>query len=120
MVGGSGVGAAQVGEVLAALILVIVAIVAASWLMRRVSGVNMRSNVAIRVLAALPLGQRERVILVEVGQTQLLLGVSANGINRLHEFDPLLELGGSAAGPELEIDFATRLRQSLSRGVSSS
>lgn len=119
MVEGSGVGVAEVGEVLAALLLVIIAIVAASWLMRRASGINLGGNLAIKVLAAMPLGQRERVILIEVGDTQLLLGVTASGVNRLHEFDPPIDINkGSGVGSQ--VDFATRLRQSLAGGVSQS
>ena len=119
MAGGSGVGMAQVGEVLAALLLVVVAIVVASWLMRRINGVGLRGNVTMRVISAMPLGQRERLVLVEVGGTQLLLGVTAQGISHLHEFDPPIE-PGRIRDEAADVDFATRLRQSLARGVSSS
>lgn len=105
-----GLGIAHVGEVLAALTLVVVAIVAVSWLMRRMNGLNLHGNFGMRILAAMPLGQRERVVLVEIGGTQLLLGVTVNGINRLHEFDPPLDFKQRSAGT---IEFAARLRQAM-------
>lgn len=120
MATGQGVGVAQVGEVVAALLLVLLAVVAVAWLLRRVNGAGVRSGLAMRVLAAMPLGQRERLLLVEIGGAQLLLGVSAAGISRLHHFDPPLELGqaaAEAANPGGE--FALRLRQAL-RGAPNS
>ena len=113
-----GLGVADVGEVLAALILVIVAIFAVSWLLRRMNGVGLRGGLAIRVLASMPLGQRERIVLVEVGGAQLLLGVTASGINRLHEFDPPIVIGDR--GEPANAEFTARLRQALKGGVAPS
>ena len=111
MTSNNGLGVAQVGEVLVALIVVIIAIIAVSWLLRRMNGVGLTGNLAMRVVAAISLGQRERVVLVEIGDTQLLLGVTASAINRLHEFDPPINLDQRAATGNT--DFAARLRQAL-------
>ena len=64
------------------------------------------------VLAALPLGPRERLVLVDAAGSHILLGVTAQQITALHQFSEPVVLpdGGNAA------DFALRLREALGRG----
>lgn len=40
----------------------------------------------MKVLSTLPLGGKERIMLVDVAGTQMVLGVSASGVNCLHVF----------------------------------
>jgi flagellar protein FliO/FliZ len=41
----------------------------------------------MKVVAALSVGPRERVVLVDVGGQQLLLGVAPGRVNMLHRFE---------------------------------
>ncbi|MGB5623896.1 MAG: flagellar biosynthetic protein FliO [Gammaproteobacteria bacterium] len=65
------------------------------------------STGAIRVIAAASLGARERILLVQVGDTQLLVGVGSGGMRTLHVLDEPLSI---AAGPQSDSPFAQRLR----------
>lgn len=76
--------AGAIGGTLFALLLVVGLIFGLAWIARRMPGVAGRSNPALRVVASLPLGPRERVVVVDVGGTQLLLGVGAGGTRALH------------------------------------
>lgn len=67
-----------------AVILVVIAVLA--WLARRLQALPARQAGAIRVLAALSLGQRERVVLMQVGTTQVLVGVAPGQVCGLHVF----------------------------------
>jgi flagellar protein FliO/FliZ len=73
-----------VGGTVFALLFVVALILALAWLARRMPGVAGTSTPALRVVASLSLGPRERVVVVEVGDTQLLLGVGAAGTRALH------------------------------------
>ena len=79
-------GAGAVGGGVMALLLVVGLILALAWLARRMPGVGAATvgNPALRVVGSLALGPRERVVVVEVGQTQLLLSVGAGGTRALH------------------------------------
>jgi flagellar protein FliO/FliZ len=71
-------------EVTLSLLLVLAAVFVAAWLMRRLRGVGRGGAGAIEILATVALGARERVVLIQVGREQLLLGVTANQVNTLH------------------------------------
>jgi flagellar protein FliO/FliZ len=106
-----GPGLAGVWEVALGLFVVIAAIVVLAWFARRVYPGAVQAGKHLRVLAALPLGARERLLLVEVGGAQLLLGVTPQQVTTLHELREPLELGAPPGG-----EFADRLREILARG----
>lgn len=76
--------AGAVGGTVFALLFVVGLILALAWLARRMPGVAGSSNRALRVVASLSLGPREKVVVVDVGGQQLLLGVGAGGTRALH------------------------------------
>ncbi|MGY0620400.1 flagellar biosynthetic protein FliO [Lysobacter sp. A378] len=96
---GSG-GAGAVGGGVLALLLVVALILGLAWLARRMPGVGVAGagNPALRVVGSLALGPRDRVVVVEIGQTQLLLGVGPGGTRTLHTLDAPLPLSPNS-GP---------------------
>jgi flagellar protein FliO/FliZ len=91
----SGIGG--VASVTAALLLVLAAIFGVAWLARRVRGFGSRIGGAVDVLADVPLGPKERAVLLQVGAEQILLGVAPGRVNRLHVLAEPLEVGRAAA-----------------------
>ena len=72
-----------------ALVLVLGLILGLAWLLRRLPG-GFRPAEGLRVVGSLALGAKERVMVVEVGGRQLLLGVTPAGISLLHDLpEPL-------------------------------
>jgi len=49
-----------------------------------VRGLNRASSDALDVISTLPLGQKERAVLVRVGKQQILLGVAPGRVTTLH------------------------------------
>jgi flagellar protein FliO/FliZ len=66
--------------VLLSLVLVVGFILAAAWVVRRMPLGFTRGNGPLKVLAALPLGPRERLVLVEARGEELLIAVSPAGV----------------------------------------
>ena len=81
--GASPVGAASVLQVLTGLALVLVLVVGTAWLLRRMGRVPGLSNQSIRTIGALAVGTRERVVLLEVGATWILVGVAPGHVRSL-------------------------------------
>ncbi len=108
----------NLGGALFALVLVVGLIIALAWLARRIPGLGgalggAHGNPALRIVGSLALAPRERVIVVAVGDTQLLLGVGAGGMRTLHTLDtPLPEPAGS---PKTAPAFARLLAQQFGK-----
>lgn len=102
----------QVARLLLGLLLVVGLIVLLAWLLRRVQQFNPRGGPLIKPIASLPLGARERLLLVQVGGEQILLGVAPGRITPLHVLkEPVHHPDAEPASPE----FAQRLMELLGK-----
>jgi flagellar protein FliO/FliZ len=79
--------ASQLASLIGGLALILVLIYGLSWFVKRFSQGGFLHNPTMKIVSAMPLGTRERLMLVEIGGKQLLLGVTATQINTLHVFD---------------------------------
>jgi flagellar protein FliO/FliZ len=95
--GGAGVG--SIGGAVLALALVVGLILVLGWLAKRMPGIGGASNPALKVVGSLSLSPRERVVVVAVGDTQLVLGTGAGGTRVLHQLDTPLPLPQPKAPP---------------------
>lgn len=105
------VSAGAVVQTLLGLIVVVAVIVAVAWLLRRVSRMQAGVQGVLKVVAGLSLGARERVVLMQVGEKQLLLGVAPGRIHTLYVLEQ--PLAAAAGGMPEGAVFAERLRQVL-------
>jgi flagellar protein FliO/FliZ len=80
-------GAGEMLHVLLGLLAVLVAIAVLAWALRRVFRLSSVAGGVIRVVATAPLGGRDRVVLLQVGVVQLLVGVSPGRLQTLHVLD---------------------------------
>ncbi len=95
----SGTGAGSIGGAVLALVLVVGLILLLGWLAKRMPGIGGASNPALKVVGSLSLSPRERVVVVAVGDTQLVLGTGAGGTRVLHQLDTPLPLPQHKAPP---------------------
>jgi flagellar protein FliO/FliZ len=82
------------------------------WGARKLTGLTVNGTEQMRIVGGLSLGMREKVILVQVGKKQLVLGVTPGRINTLH----VLEDGdclGKTKAIDTESGFAQKLMQAL-------
>lgn len=104
--------AGQLGQLLLGLLLVIGLIFLLAWLLRRVQQLNPRGGQVIKLLSSQALGPRDRLVLVQVGNEQILLGLSAGRITPLHVLkEPVHLSDAEPATPE----FAQRLMELLGK-----
>jgi len=109
-------GLALMGKVSAVLALIIVVVLLFAWLMRRMGHGQQRGLAHLKVVGSVQVGTRERVVVVEVKDTWLVLGVGGQKVSRLHEL-PAPEKPDSAAGNDSNLpqDFASRFARALTR-----
>ena len=95
------------------LLLVVAVIFMLAWVMRRMGGTTPRSNALMKVVGGLSMGTRERVVLIQVGEEQLLLGVAPGRIQTLHVLEkPLQATDGSDFSAA---SFADRLKSIVNK-----
>ncbi|SDK91966.1 flagellar protein FliO/FliZ [Modicisalibacter muralis] len=78
-------GLAVLGKTALALAIVIGVILLCSALLKRIGPARGRQGQHLKVVASTAVGQRERVVIVEVKDTWLVLGVGGGKVNSLHE-----------------------------------
>lgn len=80
---GGGVGA-QLTQLVLGLLLVLGLIFALAWLLRRVQRAGPQQGQLIELISSRALGPRDRLVLVQVGNEQILLGLTPGRITPLH------------------------------------
>jgi len=99
------------------LILVLAVFFLCVWLLRKTGSFTSVTASQMRVISGLSLGTKERLVLIQLGDKQLLLGVSPGRIENLHtlEGDDCLQV--NATQPTLTEDnlFAKKLMQVMQR-----
>ena len=99
---------AQLSLSLAAIVALIFVV---SWIVKRLKLGTPRSRGEIAVIDELALGPRERVVLMRVGDAQVLVGVGAGGVVGLTPLDKPIAVKTSPEQPA----FADRLREFMKR-----
>ncbi|WP_018229918.1 flagellar biosynthetic protein FliO [Methyloversatilis universalis] len=99
-------GAAAVVQMLGALGLVLAVLLGAMWLLRRLSGSKLAGPAPIRTVGGIAVGSRERVLLLEVGEHWLVVGVAPGSVTGI----ATLPRGELPEGPQASApDFASVL-----------
>lgn len=70
-------------QVALSLFAILALIMGAAWLAKRYLSINPRANTAIKMVSGLNLGGRERILLLEVGEQWLVVGVAPGHISTL-------------------------------------
>lgn len=85
-------------------------VIAGWWLVQRAGGLQIKSGNGLRIVTAVSVGPRERVVLIEIAGEQMLLGVAPGRVNLLHRFEqPVIAAGND--------DFASKIRQVMQQGI---
>ena len=106
--------AGQLTQLVLGLLLVLGIIFVLAWLLRRMqqAGPGVKGRQVIELIGSRALGPRDRLVLVQVGSEQILLGLTPGTITPLHVLkEPVQVSSGEQATPE----FAQRLMELLGK-----
>ncbi len=106
-------------QVMAALAIVLALFMGVALFLKRISGVSMAGRGHLRILDSLSLGGKERIVLVAVGEEQLLLSATPARISTLHVLQkPVTEIapdGAAGAGAPSRVAFRALLNLAADR-----
>jgi flagellar protein FliO/FliZ len=98
---------------LVGLVIVLGAIFAAGWLLKKL-GPRARSSGIVQVVGGVSVGPREKVVVVRFGGQTLLLGVAPGQVSLLHSADSMLDDAATTTPDTQEPRFVDRLRAARS------
>ena len=81
----------DVGSMIMSLLMVLALIIVSGFVLKRFNLTQQNSN-RLSIIANLSLGAKERVVVLQIGEEQLVLGVSAQQVSLLKTLDKPLEL----------------------------
>lgn len=96
---------------LASLVLMVILLAAAWWFLRRLRAAQSPALGGVAVVSQLPLGVKEKLVVVQVGSQRLLLGCTPASMQTLHCW--AAEPGEAAAESGTGTDFAALLKHKL-------
>lgn len=79
-------------SMITSLLMVLMLIVVSAWVLKKFNLVN-KSVAGMRVISSLPLGHKEKLVVVQVGDEQLLLAVTSQQISLIKQLQSPLALG---------------------------
>lgn len=89
---------AYLAKLTVGLLVVLVAILLFGWLFRRSQGLGgLGGNRQLRVLATLSMGTRERIVILQAGEQQLVVAVTPGRIQTLHVLDEPIEFDSASS-----------------------
>jgi flagellar protein FliO/FliZ len=103
----------QLAQMVFGLLLVVGLIFFLAWLLRRMQGSAQRGAQVIEIVGSRAIGPRDRLLLVQVGKEQILIGHTPGSIEALHVLAEPVDVpaGARQAAPE----FAQRLLELMGK-----
>lgn len=97
----------------AGLLLVLVCVIVLAWMMRRFGRLQSSANGALQMVDGIALSTRERLVLVQVGEVQVLLGVAPGRVEAVHVLEQPVATGKQDS--PVSGTFAARFRDALGK-----
>jgi len=106
-------GSEQLIKMVLGLLFVLMMIFLVAFLFKKYVGSSFLVNTSLKTIAGVSVGQKERVVLVQVGERQILVGVAPGQVNMLYALEKGEEV--SVADETGKSAFAEKFKQSLTR-----
>jgi flagellar protein FliO/FliZ len=102
-------------QMVVGLVVVLALMGAAVWLARHLGSSRWMGNGALKIVAGLPLGSRERVVLIQAEDIKLLVGVAPGRIETLYVFKQPAAMPRTEADSDFGGPFAAALKDGGAR-----
>lgn len=109
------VSSGSIVQIILSLLLVLAAIVLVAWLLKRMNLAQQGTAGHLKVIGGVAIGQRERVVLVEIDETWLVVGVGPGQIRTLHTLPKPADGDSIEVSQPADRKFATLLSSVISQ-----
>ncbi len=106
----------SVMQVVFSLVLVLAAVAVVAWMMKRINMPQRGAASLLKIISGVAVGTRERVVLVEVNDTWLILGVAPGQVRTLHTMPKgIIPQGNASNGDAGDNKFQQWLKQVMEK-----
>ncbi len=106
-------GSEQLIKMVFGLLFVLMMIFLLAFLFKKYIGSNLIVNTSLKTIAGVSVGQKERVVLVQIGERQILVGVSPGQVNILYTLEKGEEV--SVKDETSKYSFSEKFKQSMTQ-----
>ena len=92
---------------------ILLLIFALAWMMKKMQLTQNSQNGLINIVAAISVGQRDRIALIQVGEEQILVGLTPGKIEKLHQLKQPIKLPQQDAPAQ---SFSDKFQHLMKRG----
>ena len=102
-------------QILLGLIAVLALMGVTAWLFKKMGPVNTGNKISVKVVGGVSVGNRERIMVVEVADQWIVVGVTANQINTLSTMPKQEKLLDESQSTAVEHQFSTWLKRTIAK-----
>jgi len=97
-------------QLIMGLFVVILCIVALAWFAKKMNRFQSMTDSSLQIITGISLGTRDRAVLLQVGEDQILVGVSPGRLTTLHVLDKPVEIAANNTGRTVGTNFSDKLK----------
>jgi flagellar protein FliO/FliZ len=97
-------------QLILGLLVVVLCILALAWFAKKMNRFQSVTDGSFKIIGGISMGARERVVLLQVGEEQLLVGVSPGRINMLHALNNPVETTDDSSDGSRGKGFSEKLK----------
>jgi flagellar protein FliO/FliZ len=102
-------------QIFLGLIAVLALMGVAAWLFKKMGPVNTGNKIPVKIVGGVSVGNRERIMVVEVADQWIVVGVTANQINTLSTMPKQEKLVEETQTAAIENQFSTWLKRTMAK-----
>lgn len=96
------------------LVLVVGLVFFLAWLVKKTQLVQSSNSGLIKIVSAISVGQRERIALIQVGDEQILVGLTPGRIDKIHKLEKAIS--AESAPSAASSSFQRKFQQLMNKG----
>lgn len=81
------VSSGDIVKIVLSLMFVVICVCLLAWGVKKLKGFSYSSEGQLKIIAGMSIGTREKILLLQAGDKQLLIGVTQGAISPLYQFD---------------------------------
>lgn len=107
------ISAGSILQLSAGLLIVLAFIALIAWLFKKIEFNPANRAGLLKIISSVGVGQKERVVIIEIEDTRLVLGVAPGQVNLLHQVNKKSPLAAEIAESSSADNFSEKLRANL-------